>query len=262
MPISPITGPPIALPPQMPTTGGTDYTPLIGAGAQLLGGYLGYAGQMKTNATQVALSKDTMDFQERMSSTAYQRAVEDMKKAGLNPALAYQQGGASSPAGTTAVIQNPLTHIGNSAAAAASTYQALEMTAAQKRNIDAQTANTDANTQQLQLESLARLKDLEASAYSKTMTGSSAADRTHQDILESTQRMDQSAQSFALRLQQLRADINASLSTARERNASATIQELNKPGAENVAESAKTWWGRNVRPYLNDAKHAASVLIP
>ena len=39
-----------------------------------------------------------------MSSTAYQRAVEDMKKAGLNPILAFSNGGASTPGGSAGTI--------------------------------------------------------------------------------------------------------------------------------------------------------------
>lgn len=55
--------------------------------------------EMQFNADEAQKSRD---WQEYMSSTAYQRAVSDMKKAGINPMLAYMQGGASTPAGATA----------------------------------------------------------------------------------------------------------------------------------------------------------------
>lgn len=43
-----------------------------------------------------------MAFQERMSNSSYQRGMQDMEKAGLNPMLAYMQGGASVPSGASA----------------------------------------------------------------------------------------------------------------------------------------------------------------
>ena len=56
------------------------------------------------------------EWQERMSSTAYQRAVEDMRKAGLNPILAFANGGASTPGGSAGTISGASMGLASSSA--------------------------------------------------------------------------------------------------------------------------------------------------
>lgn len=65
-------------------------------------------GVLYQNKENKRAAKRAMAFEDRMSSTAYQRAMKDMRAAGLNPILAGKVGGASTPRGQLPNIGNPV----------------------------------------------------------------------------------------------------------------------------------------------------------
>lgn len=60
--------------------------PAAVAGAGIIGG-------MINNASSSEQAHRNREFQQRMSSTAHQREVEDLRKAGINPMLSAKGGG-------------------------------------------------------------------------------------------------------------------------------------------------------------------------
>lgn len=99
-------------------------------------------------------AREQMAFQERMSNSSYQRAVEDLNKAGLNQILATPNG-ASSPAG--AMGQVSASHSENVAEGAAGTaMQAMQLKLATAKQasevglLEAQRKKTDTETQVMQ----------------------------------------------------------------------------------------------------------------
>lgn len=116
---------------------------IIGGAISGIGSFLG-AQQSNKAAKQIA--REQMEFQEEMSNTAYQRATADMRAAGINPMLAAQNGGASTPPGASADIKNELGPAISSAMQGAAFTTQLEQLRANVAQTQAQTAQTEANT--------------------------------------------------------------------------------------------------------------------
>lgn len=75
---------------------------LISTGGALVSNAMAGGQSTKERAFNANQAKLNRQFQERMSSTAFQRMKGDMEKAGLNPLLGLGSGGASTPSGSQA----------------------------------------------------------------------------------------------------------------------------------------------------------------
>jgi hypothetical protein len=218
-----------------------------------VGGVLGFIGQQQTNqknwdiaqaANQASAeqAQRQMDFQERMRQTQYQTAVDDMKKAGLNPMLAYSQGGAGTPTG--AMGQVSTAKVGNTLASAVQGYQSMAMTNADLDQKEALTTNTSAQTLKTEADTIQTAVSI-------------------QKILEDTKVSGQQYTNMQKMLEKLTEEI-VNLKATRALTEAQTLQTKaqEKNISANIAPSTDPYWYRDFKRAVNVIREKPSLLIP
>lgn len=187
------------------------------------------------------------EWQEAMRSSNYQAAVQDMKLAGLNPMLAYQQGGATTPGAPG--VSSPTasrTNLGG--------VQQMQ-TAAQIRNVEAQTENIKADTDNKRDENpnIRGMKGLQDRQM----------DKLRVEVENILQQVDLNVQQTRKVYEEVK---NAILEGGRIQahtgniHVDTLLKKLEIPESENKAAAQRKWewYMRNIRPFADDAGTAVN----
>ena len=236
-------------------SGGSLAPALIGGASSLAGGFLANKGRADqaniSGQFNQASAREQMEFQQRMSNTAHQRQIEDLKKAGLNPLLSAKYGGASSPGGSSAT--RPMADQKDIISPAISSALAIRQSESDIDLKDSQARLNEAKImesgqQQRVLEMLATLKDAEK-RHKETQIPETEANTLLKQFqqLETNERINVLRQTFKMNEQQLE------------------ILKTKFPGLLIEEEIDKTKWGKALRylmrlnPFLPTTSASANL---
>lgn len=179
---------------------------LAGVAGDLIGGFLADRGAKRQNEANLRIAREQMAFQERMSSTAYQRAAKDLDAAGLNRILALGSP-SSTPSGASAQMVNEAS--GRAGGLQKSAHSAMAL-----------------HTQRKQLEIMdATAKNLE-SQIEKNYADAELADQSAAESARRTRQLDTIEKEIEARIEQIGAQAGLYDAQGRQQDVMAAFYEM------------------------------------